>query len=221
LDGASACPLIGTSSMLIDALTWCGGSGKAASTKCCARLHADSVTAQNKDGLSTHPIRTADGTTILHGSPSCWGSTYAKLKQSASRTISHQNPLLMSSLDIRMWRPAGVSCIYVRSRGSTFPILRTASFGARIAVVMLTLSCVAVMTPSTSWYTGKDKSRMIQGRRRTCGTAATGEILRFNGRSRCRSFHRMTLQNPASRWYSMLSLNRAIASAVQAVGWGP
>ena len=62
---------------------------------------------------------------------------------------------------------------------------------------------------------------MIRGRRPTCGTAATGDILRFVGRVRLSSSHVKILQNPARRWYSMSSSNRAIASGVRAVGWGP
>jgi hypothetical protein len=39
---------------------------------------------------------------------------------------------------------------------------------------------------------------MIRGRRPTCGTAATGEILRFHGQSRLSSSHGMTLQKYGS-----------------------
>ena len=59
---------------------------------------------------------------------------------------------------------------------------------------------------------------MIQGQRLTCGTAATGEILRFDGRSHFSSSHGITLQNLAYRWYPMSSLNSAIALGVHAVG---
>jgi hypothetical protein len=38
---------------------------------------------------------------------------------------------------------------------------------------------------------------MIRGRRPTCETAATDEILRFNGQSRLSSSHGMTLQKPS------------------------
>jgi hypothetical protein len=87
--------------------------------------------------------------------------------------------------------------------------------------VSLTLACVVVTTPSTSWYTGNDKSRMILGRQPTCGTAATGEILRFGGRSRLIFSQGITLQKPAFRWYSISSSNRAMALGVRAVGCGP
>ena len=113
------------------------------------------------------------------------------------------------------------SRIYVRRRSKTFPISRTTSFGAQSTMVSLTLACVAVMTPSTSWSTGKDRSNMIRGQWPTCGTAATGEILRFNGWSRFSYSHGITLQYPACRWYSMSSLNSAIALGVHTVGGGP
>ena len=46
---------------------------------CWVRSRAHSVTVQKYDGLSTHPICSAEGTTILIGCPGSCGSTYAKL----------------------------------------------------------------------------------------------------------------------------------------------
>ena len=85
-------------------------------------------------------------------------------------------------------------------------------------VVSFTLSCVIVMMPCWSWYTGKDRSRMILPWWPTCGTMATGEIFRFAGRSFLRSSHRYTLQKPALIWYSMSTLKRGMESWVLAVG---
>ncbi len=45
------------------------------STKYCVRSQANSVTVQNRDGLSTHPICTAARITIQHGSDASCGST--------------------------------------------------------------------------------------------------------------------------------------------------
>ena len=212
---------IGTSS--IDILSSTGSCGRStfASIKCWARSRADSVTVQNRDGLSTQPICTAAGTTKRVGSPGAWGRTYAKLKQSSSLTTSRQKPLLMSNFENKMCRPGGVSHMYCRRRESTFPISFTGIDGAVSTVVSLTLFCVIVTSPSTSWYTGKERSRIIRPRRPTCGINATGDILRFAGLRRLTSSQSITLQNPALTWYAISSLKSSIAAGVHAVGWGP
>ncbi len=141
----------GTSAIWMRSYTGSCGNGTAWSTKCCVRSLADSMTAQNSPGLSTQPICIAAGMIRRIGSPASCRSTYAKLQQPSSCTTRCQNPSLMSNLQKRMCRPAGVSHMYWRSCGSTLPISLTNIGGALRTIVSLTLFCVTVATLSTSW----------------------------------------------------------------------
>ena len=82
------------------------------------------------------------------------GRTYAKLKSSSSLTTSRQKPSLMSNLENRMCRPAGVSRMYCKRRGRTLPISLTGTVGAVSTVESFTLCCVTVTTLLTSGTPG-------------------------------------------------------------------
>jgi hypothetical protein len=111
-----------------------------------------------------------------------------KISYAGFRTSIRQNPSERSILDSITTSSASKPLRRMRTLRKTLPISRTSASGAmRVVVVLFTPGWSGcgweLARVLRSRYTGKDRSRISRPLRSFCGTTASGEILRLDGRS--------------------------------------